>query len=118
PLLTRRRVHVAPVRGREQAEGANAVGTKVSDHNVGGARVAVNPRLPAHMSVTKDTTIDVEGMKMNTLVGGGDSHPDHNDAMSQEITVQTAALGAEDSAGGPYVNLIPRDAGATLSVVT
>src|SRR5207302_1449581 len=84
-----------------QAEGALAVGTKVSDQNVGGARAAVNPRLTAHMSVTKDTTIDVDGMKMNTLVGGGDSHPDHNDAMSQEITVQVAALGADASVGGP-----------------
>ena len=66
------------------------------------------------MSVTKDTTIDVDGMKMNTLVGGGDSHPDHNDAMTQETTVQTAALGAEVSAGGPHLNLIPREGGNTL----
>jgi hypothetical protein len=70
------------------------------------------------MSVTKDTTIDVDGMKMNTLVGGGDSHPDHNDAMSQEITVQTAALGAEVSAGGPHLNLIPREGGNTFSGAT
>jgi hypothetical protein len=101
-----------------QAEGALAVGTKVSDQNVGGARAAVNPRLTAHMSVTKDTTIDVDGMKMNTLVGGGDSHPDHNDAMSQEITVQTAALGAEVSAGGPHLNLIPREGGNSFSGAT
>jgi len=65
--------------------------------------------------VTKDTTIDVDGMKMNTLVGGGDSHPDHNDAMTQEVTVQTAALGADVSAGGPHLNLIPREGGNLFS---
>src|SRR5437667_8886370 len=117
-VLTRQLLDAVPVPRMYQAEGALAVGTKVSDQNVGGARAAVNPRLTAHMSVTKDTTIDVDGMKMNTLVGGGDSHPDHNDAMSQEITVQTAALGADVSAGGPHLNLIPREGGNTLSGAT
>jgi len=117
-VLPRELLDAVPVARMYQAEGALAVGTKVSDQNVGGARAAVNPRLTAHMSVTKDTTIDVDGMKMNTLVGGGDSHPDHNDAMSQEITVQTAALGAEVSAGGPHLNLIPREGGNTFSGAT
>src|SRR6266571_2146579 len=117
-ILSRNLLDAVPVPRMYQAEGALAVGTKVSDQNVGGARAAVNPRLTAHMSVTKDTTIDVDGMKMNTLVGGGDSHPDHNDAMTQEVTVQTAALGAEVSAGGPHLNLIPREGGNVFSGAT
>jgi hypothetical protein len=117
-VLSRQLLDAVPVPRMYQAEGALAVGTKVSDQNVGGARSAVNPRLTAHMSVTKDTTIDVDGMKMNTLVGGGDSHPDHNDAMTQEVTVQTAALGAEVSAGGPHLNLIPREGGNSFSGAT
>ena len=117
-ILSRQLLDAVPVPRMYQAEGALAVGTRQSDQNVGGARSAVNPRLTAHMSVTKDTTIDVDGMKMNTLVGGGDSHPDHNDAMSQEITVQTAALGAEVSAGGPHLNLVPREGGNTFSGAT
>jgi hypothetical protein len=117
-VLSRTLLDAVPVPRMYQAEGALAVGTKVSDQNVGGARSAVNPRLTAHMSVTKDTTIDVDGMKMNTLVGGGDSHPDHNDAMTQEVTVQTAALGAEVSAGGPHLNLIPREGGNKFSGAT
>ena len=117
-VLSRDLLDAIPVARMYQAEGALAVGTKVSDQNVGGARAAVNPRLTAHMSVTKDTTIDVDGMKMNTLVGGGDSHPDHNDAMSQEITVQTAALGAEVAAGGPHLNLVPREGGNRFNGAT
>ncbi|HMF95520.1 MAG TPA: carboxypeptidase regulatory-like domain-containing protein [Vicinamibacterales bacterium] len=117
-VLTRQLLDAVPVPRMYQAEGALAVGTRVSDQNVGGARAAVNPRLTAHMSVTKDTTIDVDGMKMNTLVGGGDSQPDHNDGMSQEVTVQTAALGAEVSAGGPHLNLVPREGGNTLTGAT
>src|SRR6185437_13811580 len=117
-VLTRDLLDAVPVPRMYQAEGALAVGTRQSDQNVGGARSAVNPRLTAHRSVTKDTTIDVDGMKMNTLVGGGDSHPDHNDAMTQETTVQTAALGAEVSAGGPHLNLVPREGGNTFSGAT
>jgi hypothetical protein len=117
-ILTRDLLDAVPVPRMYQAEGALAVGTRQSDQNVGGARSAVNPRLTAHRSVTKDTTIDVDGMKMNTLVGGGDSHPDHNDAMTQETTVQTASLGAEVSAGGPHLNLIPREGGNHYSGAT
>ena len=117
-VLSRTLLDAVPVPRMYQAEGALAVGTRQTDQNVGGARSAVNPRLVAHQSVTKDTTIDVDGMKMNTLVGGGDSHPDHNDAMTQEVTVQTAALGAEVSAGGPHLNLVPREGGNTLSGAT
>ena len=117
-VLSRALLDAVPVPRMYQAEGALAVGTRQSDQNVGGARSAVNPRLTAHRSVTKDTTIDVDGMKMNTLVGGGDSHPDHNDAMTQETTVQTAALGAEVSAGGPHLNLIPREGGNRYSGAT
>ena len=114
-ILERELLDAVPVPRMYQAEGALAVGTKVSDQNVGGSRSAVNPRLTAHMSLSKDTTIDVDGMKMNTLVGGGDSHPDHNDAMTQEITVQTSSLGAEVSAGGPHLNLVPREGGNRYS---
>src|SRR5206468_12232526 len=117
-ILSRQLLDAVPVPRMYQAEGALAVGTKVSDQNVGGARSAVNPRLTAHMSVTKDTTIDVDGMKMNTLVGGGDSHPDHNDAMTQAVTVQTAALAADVAAGGPQLNLAPRKGGNTFSGAT
>lgn len=117
-VITRELLDSVPMPRMFVAEAAMAVGTKVSSQNVGGTRAAVNPRITAHGSVTKDTTIDVDSMKMNTLVGGGDSHPDHNDAMVQEMTVQTSSLGAEVSAGGPHINLIPRDGGNRLSGAT
>ena len=38
--------------------------------------------------------------------------------MTQETTVQTASLGAEVSAGGPHLNLIPREGGNRYSGAT
>jgi len=117
-VINRELLDAVPMPRMFVAQAAMAVGTKVSSQNVGGTRAAVNPRVTAHGSLSKDTTIDVDSMKMNTLVGGGDSHPDHNDGMTQEMTVQTSALGAEVSAGGPHINLIPRSGGNTLSGAT
>jgi hypothetical protein len=93
-------------------------GVKVSEQNVGGARSAIQQRLTAHGSLSRDTTIDVDGMKMNTFIGGGDGQPDHNDAMSQEVTVQTSGNPAEVSTGGPHINLIPREGGNAFSAVS
>jgi len=117
-VMPRDLLDAVPVPRMFVAEASMAVGTKVSSQNVGGSRSAVNPRITAHGSLSKDTTIDIDSMKMNTLVGGGDSHPDHNDAMIQEMTVQTSAFGAEVSAGGPHINLIPRDGGNVFSGAT
>jgi hypothetical protein len=41
--------------------------------------------------------------------------PDHNDAMTQEVTVQVSALGPEVSSGGVHMNLVPRDGGNVFS---
>ncbi len=117
-VVSRELLDAVPMPRMFVAEAAMAVGTKISSQNVGGTRAAVNPRVTAHGSLSKDTTIDIDGMKMNTLVGGGDSHPDHNDAMIQEMTVQTSAIGADVSAGGPHVNLIPREGGNVFSGAT
>ncbi|MEO8681076.1 MAG: TonB-dependent receptor, partial [Vicinamibacterales bacterium] len=117
-VIPRAMLDAVPIPRMFVAEAALVVGTKISSQNVGGTRAAVNPRVTAHGSVTKDTTIEVDGMKMNTLVGGGDSHPDHNDGMIQEMSVRISAIGADVSAGGPHINLIPREGGNDLSGAT
>lgn len=117
-VIPRALLDAVPVPRMFVAEAALAVGTKISAQNVGGTRAAVNPRVTAHGSVSKDTTIEIDGMKMNTLVGGGDSHPDHNDGMIQEMSVRISAIGADVSAGGPHINLVPREGGNVLSGAT
>jgi hypothetical protein len=102
--------------GRTYAQlGALAVGVKPNSQAVGGARTATQQRLLTHGQLAKDNTVSVDGMKMNSMYLGGETQANHNDAMVQEATVQTSALGAEVSAGGVVVNLIPRDGGNTFS---
>jgi hypothetical protein len=117
-VLKRELLDSLPLVRTFQGAASNVVGLKVSEQNVGGARSAIQQRLTAHGSLSRDTTIDVDGMKMNTFIGGGDGQPDHNDAMTQEVTVQTSAIPAEVSAGGPHINLIPREGGNSFSGIS
>jgi hypothetical protein len=92
-------------------EGALAVGVKINAQNVGGARYASQQRMILHGNAAKDNTVSIDGMKMNTGLSGGETQPNHNDAMAQEVTILTSAPSAEVSGGGVYINIIPKDGG-------
>ena len=114
-ILKRDLIDALPT-GRTYAQlGALAVGVKPNTQAVGGARTATQQRLILHGMPATDNTIDVDGMKMNSMYLGGETQPNHNDAMTQEVTVQTSSPGAEVSAAGVHINLIPREGGNTFS---
>jgi hypothetical protein len=114
-VLKRDLIDAVPT-GRTYAQlGLLALGVKPSAQAVGGARTATQQRLLAHGQVPKDNTVAIDGMKMNSMYLGGETQANHNDAMVQEATVQTTSFGAEISAGGVVVNLIPREGGNTFS---
>ena len=97
------------------AEGALAVGVKVVAQNVGGARIAAQQRLYVHGANAADNTVSVDGMSMNSTYSNGETQPNHNDSMTQEVTVQTASPGAEVSGGGLFINLVPKEGGNSFS---
>ena len=53
----------------------------------------------------------VDGMIVNGLQGDGAIQSYFNDAMNQEVSYQTSGIGAETSAGGVRLNMIPREGG-------
>jgi hypothetical protein len=53
----------------------------------------------------------VDGMTVNGLQGDGNVQSYFNDAMNQEVSYQTSGIGAETSAGGVRLNMIPREGG-------
>ncbi|MGE3958678.1 MAG: carboxypeptidase regulatory-like domain-containing protein [Vicinamibacterales bacterium] len=97
------------------AEGSLAIGVKVNSQNVGGARIAAQQRLLVHGANAADNTISVDGMPMMSFYSNGETQPNHNDSMTQEVTVQTVAPGAEVSGGGVFINLVPKEGGNTIS---
>jgi hypothetical protein len=107
-VVTRDLIDAVPTM-RNFAPVANlSVGVQISAPNVGGTRTTSQQRLVVHGSFSKDTTIFVDGMNMNAFGPGDDTQGQHNDAMTEEVTVKTSGAGAEVSAGGVSINLIPR----------
>lgn len=113
--LTREVLDALPTARTYAAEGSLAIGVKVVAQNVGGARIAAQQRLYVHGAAAADNTISVDGMAMNSTYSNGETNPNHNDSMTQEVTVQTASPGAEVSGGGLFINLIPKEGGNRLS---
>ena len=109
--LKREVLDALPTSRTYAAEGALAVGVKVVAQNVGGARIAAQQRLYVHGAIAADNTVAVDGMSMNSTYSKGETQPNHNDSMTQEVTVQTASPGAEVSGGGLYINLVPKEGG-------
>ena len=65
-----------------------------------------------HGSAFEDTTLAVDGMRINTLCGQGQYSGFYlNDAAAQEITYITGAESAEVSSGGMRINVVPKDGG-------
>ncbi len=105
--LRREVLDALPTSRTYAAEGSLAVGVKVVAQNVGGARIAAQQRLYVHGAAAADNTVSVDGMSMNSTYSNGETQPNHNDSMTQEVTVQTSSPGAEVSGGGLFINLIP-----------
>src|SRR5262245_10918300 len=113
--LRREVLDALPTSRTYAAEGSLAVGVKVVAQNVGGARIAAQQRLYIHGAAAADNTVAVDGMSMNSTYSNGETQPNHNDSMTQEVTVQTSTPGAEVSGGGLFINLVPKEGGNRYS---
>ena len=69
-----------------------------------------------HGSSFTDTTLAVDGMRINTLCGQGQYSGFYlNDAAAQEITYITGSESAEVASGGMRINVVPKDGGNHFS---
>jgi hypothetical protein len=68
-----------------------------------------------HGMTSRNTTVQVDGMMMNSTRGDNQVNPYFNDAMNQEISYETTGAGADVSAGGVRINMIPREGGNRFS---
>ena len=93
------------------------VGVALSAPDVGGSASG----MPTYMSMrggavgANNNTLMVDGMVLNALSGNGAVPPWVNDANFQEVTYQTAGIGADRSGGGVVVNMVPKEGGNRFS---
>lgn len=110
-VISRDVLDALPTARTYASTGALAVGVRVNESNVGGARTGSQQRLTVHGSNPIDTRVDIDGINMAAF---GTSQNQHNDGMYQEFVVQTGALSADVAGGGVRMTLIPREGGNTF----
>ena len=109
--MNRESLDALPTGRTIQGLGQLVVGISLSIPDVGGSRAMQQTYMSTHGMTTANTTILVDGMMVNGLQADGAVQSYFNDAMNQEVSYQTSGIGAETSAGGVRLNMIPREGG-------
>jgi hypothetical protein len=114
-VLNREAMDAIPTGRTIQGLGQLIVGVSLSLPDTGGARGMQQTYMSTHGQSAANNTVMVDGMMVNGLQADGAVQSYFNDAMSQEVAYQTSGIGAETSAGGVRLNLIPKEGGNRYS---
>jgi len=114
-VLDREAIDVLPSGRMIQSIGQLVPGVNLNLPDVGGARAMQQTYMSTHGMTAANNTVMVDGMTINGLQLDGAVQAYTNEAMSQEMSYQTSGIGAETSAGGVRLNLIPREGGNRFS---
>jgi hypothetical protein len=110
-VLGREALDSIPTGRTIQGLGQLIVGVNLSLPDTGGARAMQQTYMSTHGMSAVNNTVMVDGMMVNGLQADGAVQMYFNDAMNQEVSYQTAGIGAETSSGGVRLNMIPREGG-------
>src|SRR4051794_19144161 len=110
-VLNREAIDAIPTGRTIQGMGQLIVGVSLNLPDTGGARAMQQTYMSTHGMTSANNTVMVDGMTVNGLQGDGNVQSYFNDAMNQEVSYQTSGIGAETSAGGVRLNMIPREGG-------
>ena len=116
-VLSRDVLDAIPTGRSFQSVGQLVVGVQLSRPDVGGSQGMQQTYFSVHGMTSRNTTVQVDGMMMNSTRSDNQVNPYFNDAMSQEISYETTGAGADVSAGGVRINMIPREGGNRFSAL-
>jgi hypothetical protein len=90
-------------------------GVRMSNTDVGGNQQMEQIYMTVNGSRQTDTSLQVDGMSLNSLMADGQVQAYFSDAAMAEVTYQTSGITADVSTGGVRINMIPKDGGNTFS---
>jgi len=90
-------------------------GVRMSNTDVGGNQQMEQIYMTVNGSRQTDTTVQVDGMNLNSLMNDGQVQAYFSDAAMAEITYQTSGVTADVSTGGVRINMVPKDGGNRFS---
>src|SRR5262245_1542965 len=114
-VLNRDAMDEIPTGRTIQGLGQLVVGISLNLPDTAGARGMQQTYMSTHGQSAANNTVMVDGMMVNGLMADGAVQSYFNDAMNQEVAYQTSGIGAETSAGGVRLNMIPREGGNRFS---
>jgi hypothetical protein len=113
-VIERDVIDALPTTRNMQSVGAIIPGVKLSRPDVGGSQGMEQTYMRTHGADDRHTSMQVDGMSVNSSMGDGNIQAYNDDALAQQVVFQTSALPAEVASGGVRVNLIPKDGGNTV----
>jgi len=114
-VLNRDAIDEIPTGRTIQGLGQLIVGVNLSLPDTAGARGMQQTYMSTHGQSAANNTVLVDGMMVNGLMSDGAVQSYFNDQMNQEVAYQTSGIGAETSAGGVRLNMIPKEGGNRFS---
>jgi hypothetical protein len=90
-------------------------GVRMSNTDVGGNQQMEQIYMRVHGARQTDTTVQVDGMQLNSLMSDGQVQAYYSDAANAEMSYQTSGVGADVSGGGLRINMIPKEGGNRVS---
>src|SRR6476659_11165331 len=113
-VVDREVIDALPTTRNMQSVGSIVPGVKLSRPDVGGSQGMEQTYMRTHGADDRHTSMQVDGMSVNSAMGDGNIQAYNDDALAQQVVFQTSALPAEVASGGVRVNMIPKDGGNTF----
>lgn len=110
-VLSRDEMDAIPSARNVQSLGALVPGVHLNTPDVGGSMQVQQTYLTSHGNDTWHTIWNLDGILINVTQNDGQIQAYVDNAIIQETTYQTSAIGADSSAGGVLVNMVPREGG-------
>jgi hypothetical protein len=114
-VINRELLDALPTPRNTQSFGYLVPGVRLSKPDVGGAQMMEQVNMRVHGANQLHTTMQIDGMLVSPAFNDGAIQNYLNQAHFAETSFTTSSQGAEVSAGGIRVNMIPRDGGNTFS---
>ena len=114
-VLSREQMDALPTARNYSGMAALMPGVRMSNTDVGGNQQMEQIYMTVHGSRQTDTSLQVDGMPLNSLMNDGQVQAYFSDAANAEVTYQTSGIGADVSGGGVRINMIPKEGGNTIS---
>lgn len=114
-VLNRDLLDALPTGRQIQTIGFVLPGVTLSSPDVGGSGGLNQRGMGVHGTTNVQSTIQVDGMLMNTYINNGGTQQYFNNDAAEEMTFQTSGVSAEVSGGGLRLNMIPKEGGNTFS---